>query len=189
VPLNWLCWSLPFYGAASFIDLLSRIFNWNLPAAILGIVAAIPPFEFFIWTVNSNLQICSHYRHLFEFVLRSLFSKWSILQLLVISLIAGISEEAFFRGAIQGSLADRVGAIPALVLASLAFGACHLLTWTYAIVAAFIGAYLGLLWIWTGNLMTPMITHVFYDFLAGVFPEGLSKPFLSVSNSTLICPK
>jgi CAAX protease family protein len=142
---------------------------WNLNAALIGIVAVIPPFLFLLWTLNSVVPICSHHRHLFEAVLRPLFGKWSILQLLVISLIAGVSEESFFRGAIQGSLADRVGVIPALVLASLAFGACHLLTWTYAIVAAFIGLYLGLLWIWTGNLLTPMVTHAVYDFVALVY--------------------
>ena len=59
--------------------------------------------------------------------------------------------------------------IVALVLASGLFGACHLLTWTYAILAALIGAYLGLLWIWTGNLLTPMITHAVYDFAALVY--------------------
>ena len=48
-------------------------------------------------------------------------------------------------GAVQGSLADRVGMSMALVLASVLFGAAHLITWTYAIIAAFIGAYLGLL--------------------------------------------
>jgi len=57
----------------------------------------------------------------------------------------------------------------ALVLASVVFGAAHLLTWTYAIIAAFIGAYLGLLWIGTGNLLTPMITHAVYDFAALVY--------------------
>lgn len=104
-----------------------------------------------------------------ESLLRPLFGKWSILQLAIISLCAGISEEAFFRGAIQGSLAERVGVITALVLASGLFGAFHLITWTYAIIAALIGAYLGLLWIWTGNLLTPMITHAVYDFVALVY--------------------
>ena len=136
---------------------------------VVGIVAAIPPFVFFLWTLNSKLRLCSHHRHLFECLLRPLFGNWSVLQLLAISVIAGISEEAFFRGAIQGSLADRVGVIVALVLASGLFGACHLLTWTYAIIAAFIGAYLGLLWIWTGNLLTPMVTHAVYDFAALVY--------------------
>ena len=104
-----------------------------------------------------------------ESSLRPLFGNWSIVQLAIISLCAGISEEAFFRGAIQGSLADRFGLVMALVLASMAFGAAHLITWTYAIIAAFIGAYLGLLWIWTGNLLTPMITHAAYDFVALVY--------------------
>jgi membrane protease YdiL (CAAX protease family) len=143
--------------------------HWSLNAALIGIVAALPPFLFFLWTLNSHLPICSHHRHLFESLLSPLFGKWSILQLLIISLIAGISEEAFFRGAIQGSLVARVGVIPALVLASAAFGVCHLLTWTYAIIAALIGLYLGLLWIWTGNLLTPMITHAVYDFVALVY--------------------
>jgi hypothetical protein len=62
-----------------------------------------------------------------------------------------------------------VNVILALVLASASFGAFHLLTWTYAIIAAFIGAYLGLLWLWTGNLLTPMVTHSVYDFAALVY--------------------
>jgi uncharacterized protein len=138
--------------------------QWALKSVLIGIVAAIPPFAFFIWTLNSELHICLHHRHSCESLLRPLFGKWSALQLLVLSVIAGISEEAFFRGAIQGGLADHVDVVAAVLLASALFGACHLLTWTYAIIAAFIGAYLGLLWIWTGNLITPMITHAIYDF-------------------------
>jgi len=143
--------------------------RWSLQSVGVGIAAAIPPFAFFIWTLHSELKLCLHHRHLFESLLRPLFGNWSVLQLLVISVIAGVSEEAFFRGAIQGSLADRVNAMPALVLASALFGACHLLTWTYAIIAACIGAYLGLLWIWTGTLITPMVTHAVYDFAALVY--------------------
>jgi membrane protease YdiL (CAAX protease family) len=37
------------------------------------------------------------------------------------------------------------------------------------IITAFIGLYLGLLWLWTGNLLTPMITHAVYDILALVY--------------------
>ena len=143
--------------------------HWSLKCAWIGFVAAVPPFAFFIWTLNSKLQLLHQHRNLLDSLLRPLFGKWSILQLLIISLIAGISEEAFFRGAIQGSLADRVGLGLALLLASVVFGAAHLITWTYAFIAAFIGAYLGLLWIWTGNLMTPMITHAVYDFAALVY--------------------
>jgi hypothetical protein len=143
--------------------------HWSLNSVLIGTVAAIPPFVFFLWTLNSKLDLFSRHRQLMESLFRPLFGNWSILQLFVISLIAGISEEAFFRGAIQGSLGDRVGVYIALVMASLLFGAFHLITWTYAIIAAFIGAYLGMLWIWTGSLLTPMVTHGVYDFAALVY--------------------
>jgi CAAX protease family protein len=143
--------------------------HWSWGSALIGIVAAIPPFGFFIWTLHTKIPVFSHHRDLKEVVLRPWLGSWSILQLLIISLIAGISEEAFFRGAIQGGLSDRVGLVSALILASGLFGAFHLLSWIYGIVAALIGAYLGVLWIWTGNLLTPMITHALYDFVALVY--------------------
>jgi uncharacterized protein len=143
--------------------------HWSLSAALIGIVAAIPPFLFFLWTLNSRLHVFSRHRQLMESLLRPLFGSWSIVQLFAVSLVAGISEEAFFRGAIRGSLADRMNVILAVLLASAFFGAFHLLTWTYAIIAAFIGAYLGLLWLCTGNLLTLMITHAVYDFAALVY--------------------
>jgi uncharacterized protein len=143
--------------------------HWSLTSALIGIVAAIPPFLFFLWTLKTSLHALSQHKQLMESMLRPLLGNWSVLQLFVISLVAGISEEAFFRGAIQGSLADRVNVTLAVVLASALFGAAHLITWTYAIIAALIGAYLGLLWIWTGNLLTPMVTHAVYDFAALVY--------------------
>jgi membrane protease YdiL (CAAX protease family) len=146
-----------------------RCIHWTLKAALAGVLGAIPPFIFFIWTLRSKLPVFSHHQHLLGSLLRPWLGKWSILQLLVISVIAGVSEEALFRGAIQGSLADRVGAVLAVVLASGLFGAVHLLSWTYGIIAAFIGAYFGLLWIWTASLLTPMITHAVYDFVALVY--------------------
>ena len=162
---NWL------FHRPALLDL-----HWSFTAASIGIVAAIPPFAFFVWTLNSSLHIFSRHNQLMEFLLRPLFGNWSLLQLFAISLVAGLSEEAFFRGAIQGSLADRVNVILAVLLVSALFGAFHLLTWTYAIIAALIGAYLGLLWIWTGNLLTPMITHAVYDFVALVYFFRLRRP-------------
>lgn len=60
----------------------------------VGVIATIPPLAFFVWTLKSNLQPFSHHRELLEFLLRPLFEKWSILQLLTISVIAGVSEGA-----------------------------------------------------------------------------------------------
>ena len=88
-------WSWLFHRPA-LLDL-----HWSLNAAFIGIVAAIPPFLFFLWTLNSGLHVCSRHKQLMESVLRPLFGNWSLVQLAMIFLCAGISEEAFFRGAIQ----------------------------------------------------------------------------------------
>jgi membrane protease YdiL (CAAX protease family) len=143
--------------------------HWSLNSTLIGVVAAIPPFIFFLWTLKSKLVVFARHRHLMESLVLPIFQRWSIFQLAIISVLAGISEEAFFRGAIQGSLAGPLGVSGALVLASLLFAAAHPITWTYAIIVALIGAYLGLLWIWTGNLLTPMVTHAVYDFAALVY--------------------
>ncbi len=109
-------------------------------------------------------------------LLRPLFGNWSILQLAIISAIAGLAEEALFRGAIQASLSGRIGSIAGLLLSSVLFGVSHLITRTYAILAGVVGLYLGLLWLWTGNLLTPVVTHAVYDFLALLYFLRLYRP-------------
>jgi membrane protease YdiL (CAAX protease family) len=44
------------------------------------------------------------------------------------------------------------------------------------IVATVIGAYLGVLWLWTGNLMTPIVVHALYDFVALIYLLRVHKP-------------
>ncbi len=105
-----------------------------------------------------------------------MFSGWSLSQLALISVVAGVAEEALFRGAIQGSLARGVGPKLALVIASVLFGAAHLITWTYAVMATVMGAYLGALWLWTGNLITPMVAHALYDFVALIYLLRVHEP-------------
>jgi membrane protease YdiL (CAAX protease family) len=59
-----------------------------------------------------------------------------------------------------------VGPWPALALASVLFGLLHLITPSYAVLAAMMGAYLGWFSIWTGNLLAPIMIHALYDFFA-----------------------
>lgn len=75
---------------------------------------------------------------------------------LLLAVASGMGEELFFRGALQ----PRVG----LVLASLLFGSVHFvprrefLPWTaFAVVA---GLLFGALFIWTGNLVAPVVAHI-----------------------------
>jgi uncharacterized protein len=40
------------------------------------------------------------------------------------------------------------------------------LTWGYLWLATLIGAYLGGLYCWSGNLLVPIVAHAVYDFAA-----------------------
>jgi len=144
-------------------------FRWDLEAAGIGVAAAIPLFLFFLWTLKSKLPVLSRHRHVLDFLIRQLFGRWPIWQLAVISICAGVCEEALFRGALQASLTEWVGVGGAVAIVSLLFGASHLLSWTYGIIATAMGVYLGLLFYFTGDLLAPVLTHGFYDFAALVY--------------------
>ena len=84
-------------------------------------------------------------------------------QILLISLAAGIGEEAFFRGGLQTWLADLFTIWPAILLVSVAFTALH---FGRPGVLAFVFLYsigFGLLIAITHSLLACMITHALFD--------------------------
>ena len=86
--------------------------------------------------------------------------------IVLLSLMAGVGEEVLFRGVVQAGLGERLPAWLAVGIASLLFGLAHWLTMSYAVFAALIGVYLGLLFLVTGNLLVPAVTHALYDIVA-----------------------
>lgn len=95
-----------------------------------------------------------------------LFAGTSLDQLALIAFAAGLGEELLFRGVLQTALIDWTSVWWGIGLAAIIFGGCHYISHTYAVFAAAIGLYLGLLFFWTGNLVAPIVTHGLYDFLA-----------------------
>jgi membrane protease YdiL (CAAX protease family) len=87
--------------------------------------------------------------------LAGVLGRRSVVECVVLGLVSGFAEEAFFRGALQ----PHVG----LVAASLIFGVVHFvprrefLPWTAFAVAA--GFLLGWLFDATGNLVAPVVAH------------------------------
>ena len=85
--------------------------------------------------------------------------------------------EANIRGfgqcLLQDGLASWLGGAGGLALAigiaSVAFGLVHLITPTYAVLATLVGAYLGALYVLSGSILTPIVTHALYDFVALVY--------------------
>ena len=104
-----------------------------------------------------------------EEVIRPLFASCTVLDLAVISLLAGVGEEMLFRGVLQADFSQRWGLWTGIVAASLLFGALHPITPAYVVLAAGLGVYLGYLWVATGNLLVVIVAHALYDFLALVF--------------------
>jgi hypothetical protein len=51
-------------------------------------------------------------------------------------------------------------------IAALLFGVAHWLTMSYAVFATLIGVYLGILFLFTENLLAPIVTHALYDVVA-----------------------
>jgi membrane protease YdiL (CAAX protease family) len=96
-------------------------------------------------------------------------------------LLAGFTEEFFFRGILQSRLAAVTGSeLRGLVITSLLFGLLHLphayflptwpthgnMVWSLATVAteqAVAGLLLGVLWARTHNLATPALVHAFVN--------------------------
>ena len=86
--------------------------------------------------------------------------------IVALAMFAGIGEELLFRGVIQVWLADRVPSWVAVAGASMLFGLGHYLSASYAVLASLIGAYLGILFLLSGNLLAPMLAHAAYDVVA-----------------------
>lgn len=138
-------------------------------AVVVGVLTSLPLLGLFWLTLHARSRLFAAVRAMLEKRLRPVLESASIPQLAIISGLAGIGEETLFRGALQGGLGIHWGVGPALVVASLAFGAAHAVSVPYSIAATAIGVLLGIEYVATGTLWTPIITHASYDFLALVY--------------------
>ncbi len=130
-----------------------------------GVFATAPLLLVFRWLLRTKFRPMARIRIFVESVLKPWMQGWSIGALAVISILAGLCEEVLFRGVLQDILERSQGRVPAVMMASAAFGVCHWITPGYALVAGLMGLYLGILRCWTGNLLTPMVAHGWYDFI------------------------
>lgn len=141
------------------------LFQWSWFDAVLGIGVAVG-----VVLVLIGLIYCEH-RKTLNFIrdtkklLQRMIFGWGPIEFCIISLSAGIGEELFFRGLIQSGLTDLLGGWLGVFIASIAFGMVHWLNNYYFICASIMGAFLGFLYQYTGNLLVPIICHTVYDFL------------------------
>lgn len=131
--------------------------------AVLGVV---PPLVMLFWVLRSAWLPVVRLRRMLDPVIRSFFGAWSAWELGVLAGVAGFSEEVLFRGVIQAGLENWLGSGLGLVLTAVLFGLMHPITRLYILLALIIGLWLGLLWIWSGSLVAPVVAHALYDWVA-----------------------
>jgi membrane protease YdiL (CAAX protease family) len=143
--------------------------NWNVHGLWLGAAAAVPMLAGFFLCVRWPLGPLARIKQFSDEVIRPLFRPCSLLEIAAIALAAGFGEELLFRGVLQALLAGWLDPAMGLIAASVVFGLLHSITPTYAVLAALLGAYLGVCWLATDNLLVPIVAHALYDFVALVY--------------------
>jgi membrane protease YdiL (CAAX protease family) len=131
-----------------------------------GIVATLPLLAGFWWLVHSQAPTLQQMRARVDQLLRELFPSANLMELAVISALAGVTEELLFRGVVQTYSISWTTPIVGLAIASLVFGAFHAMSRLYFVLTTAVGAYLGALLLWCQDLTVPIIAHGLYDFLA-----------------------
>lgn len=96
-------------------------------------------------------------------------SLWGIV---LLSLCAGIGEEALFRAGIQTLLADHIGTFPAIGVAAGLFALVHLAKPLVSALIFLIGALFGYVYATTGSLTTVALGHALYDVFALWYVQG-----------------
>ncbi len=137
-----------------------------VPAVVWGGVATIPPLIGLRVVTASAWPPFARLTAEVDRTLGPLLQDRSWLELAVLALVAGLGEEALFRGVIQPALSAWSGVGVGLVLTSVLFGLAHAVTPTYAVLATAMGLYLGALTIVFGSLTAPVTVHAVYDFVA-----------------------
>ncbi len=145
-------------------------FRWSWIDFGWGVAATIPPLGLLGLCLYLPWRPFQRILRLLNQTILPLFRECRLIEIAMISVLAGLGEEMLFRPIVQEGLAHWIGSpygtVLGLIAAATIFGLLHGMTVTYAILAGVIGLYLGSIWLLTGNLLVPITVHALYDFLA-----------------------
>lgn len=148
-------------GLTPWLDL-----TWSWRVVGQAAVATVPMVALFVALLNLPVGWLEELTQLTRQILMPMFRTTGLWGIALLSIVAGVSEELLFRGVLQQGLAGWIGNAGALAVASVVFGVAHFITPAYFLLATVMGAYLGWLYFWAGNLLLPILVHALYDFLA-----------------------
>ncbi len=158
----------------------SSVWRWSLLAGGLGLAASIALF-----IVSHRLMRWPQPAHA---DLSHIPSITLLPSLLMSAMVAGISEEAGFRGYMQGPLERRYGPAMGIAITSIVFGLAHLTHGAFVPAILFDigwGALYGLLTYQSGSIVPAIVLHSSADALqfiaAWKFPPTAPAPLVWVS--------
>jgi membrane protease YdiL (CAAX protease family) len=156
-------------GWVADINPFANIF-FSESALAYGMLGTIPLFLMFLGLEQIQGKSIVNIRKLLLNTLGPGLHRYHWTDLFILAAIAGVSEELLFRGVIQPWIERSWGIAAGLIVSNIVFGMVHAVTPLYALLAALVGIYLGLSLDYGGdrNLLTPIIIHSCYDFLAFV---------------------
>lgn len=139
--------------------------NWNWTDLLIGVLAALPMFLFFLLSVKLPVPALQKIKQFLLDELGPRIVNGSILELFILCIFIGLGEEMLFRGVLQ-SWSTQFGVVFAVLFTNMIFGILHSITRLYVIVASLMGVYLSLLMLLftPQNLLIPITTHTVYDF-------------------------
>lgn len=144
----------------------------NLTAILWGVAGVIPLAVGLVGMQRTKIPSIRRLQLIVDRQIVPLFADTTIVELALVSVAAGLGEEMLFRGWLQPAVAELWGESGnwiGLVVASVLFGVVHWVNRAYAVLAGLVGLYLGLLFLWTDNLLAPVVTHGLYDFVALIY--------------------
>ncbi|MFM2012715.1 MAG: hypothetical protein RLZZ396_1499 [Planctomycetota bacterium] len=139
--------------------------------ALFGLALALAMQVFSILPIRSIQKL----DRVVQSQLRTVLEPMSVPELLILSLSAGIGEEIFFRGLIQGwwmSLVDQPNfweVLPGILVSAICFGFAHPLSKTYIVLATLAGLLFSVLFWATGDLLACVLAHASYDAIICVY--------------------
>jgi membrane protease YdiL (CAAX protease family) len=150
------CFDVPFWERIS----------WNGAAICRGVLVSVPMLLLFLGCLSRPVGPLRSLKRFADEVIRPLFEPCTLLELAIISLLAGVGEEALFRGVVQHILCDLMGPWGGIILTAALFGAAHPISVSYFLLATLMGVYLGWVCVFFDNLLTVIVAHALYDFVA-----------------------
>lgn len=179
IKISSFLWGLTLFLAYIFyIEELSVVsldyavaFNWQNIVAMTLIFMAITYLVLLIRNIISNeklrLEVASKFQPFID-IMPTTKSQVLVFTLLL-SVTAGICEELIFRAYLFNLVDTYTGTIGAILISSLVFGFWHVyLGWQEVLRTSIMGAILCCVYIFTGNIIVPIVLHVFIDIYSGL---------------------